>query len=317
MKYTIGVDLGGTNIAAGVVDEQYHLLAKGSVKTESERGFEAVATSMAKLCLKLVADAGLSVEDIDSIGIGSPGTSNKENGDIIFSNNLHWNNVPLARTIRKATGVESVVVGNDADCAALGEFVAGAGEEFSSLAMITIGTGVGSGIILDNKVFAPANSVAPELGHTTLIYGGEPCTCGRRGCLESYASFTALIRDANRAADAHPESQLAKIREAGDRLNGKNIFDVAKAGDETAKELVAHFIDYIAQGAANIANAFGVRAIVIGGGISKEGKYVADQIHEIVKNTMYCGDMFAPEIRMATLGNDAGIIGAAALASHC
>ena len=107
------------------------------------------------------------------------------------------------------------------------------------------------------------------------------------------------------------------MRDAGERLNGKNIFDAAKAGDETAKELVARFLDYIAQGAANIANSIGVRAIVIGGGISKEGQYVADEIHEIVKNTMYCGDMFAPEIRMATLGNDAGIIGAAALACHC
>ncbi|MEG1932842.1 MAG: ROK family protein, partial [Pygmaiobacter sp.] len=258
MNYTIGVDLGGTNIAAGLVDENYTLIGKLSAKTESEKGFDSVAGRMAELCGALLQNANIKREEVKSLGIGSPGTSDRDTGEIIFANNLHWSHVPLAASIRAQTGIATVVVGNDADCAALGEFVAGAGAEFSSLAMITIGTGVGSGIIMDGKVFAPRNSVAPELGHTTLIYGGELCTCGRRGCLESYASFTALIRDANRAADSHPDSMLAQLRRSGEKLNGKNVFETAKAGDTTSMKLVEQFIEYIAQGASNIANAFGV-----------------------------------------------------------
>lgn len=316
MKYTIGVDLGGTNIAAGVLDENYVILAKGSVKTEVPKGFEAIADSMAALCLRLVKEAGLTPEQISSIGVGSPGTSDKETGDIVFAGNLHWDNVPLGRSLAKKTGIAKVYVGNDADCAALGEFVVGAGKEFSSLVMITIGTGVGGGVILENKLFAPAGTVAPELGHTTLIYGGESCTCGRSGCLEAYASFTALIRDANRAADKNPESRLAQIRAAGERLNGKNIFVAAKQGDAVAKTLVDNFINYIAQGAANFANAFGPQAVVIGGGISKEGDYVADRIHAILEKEMFSGEKYAPVVKMASLGNDAGVIGAAALESY-
>lgn len=316
MKYRIGVDLGGTNIAAGLLDESYRIVAKGSVKTESEQGFEHVTDRMAALCLDLIRQADLTPAEITSIGIGSPGCSDKRTGHIVFAGNLHWSNVPLTGTVAQKTGVGRVLLGNDADCAALGEFVMGAGEEFSSLAMITIGTGVGGGIILENKLFAPAGTVAPELGHTTLIYGGESCTCGRSGCLEAYASFTALIRDANRAADAHPESALAALRAGGEKLNGKNVFQVAKNGDATAKELVDRFLDYIAQGATNIAIAFGVPVIVIGGGISKEGDYVAQQIRQIVAANMFSGESYAPAIRMAKLGNDAGVIGAAALEDY-
>ena len=300
----------------GLLDEAYSILEKGSVKTESEKGFEFVTDSIAALCLELIERAGLTTADISSIGVGSPGNNDKETGDIVFAGNLHWSNVPLGRTLSAKTGVDKVYVGNDADCAALGEFVVGAGKEFSSLVMITIGTGVGGGVILENKLFAPAGTVAPELGHTTLIYGGESCTCGRLGCLEAYASFTALIRDANRAADANPDSRLAQTRAAGERLSGKNIFAMAKEGDVTAKKLVDNFINYIAQGAANFANAFGPQAIVIGGGISKEGDYVAERIHDIVAREMFSGERYAPVIRMASLGNDAGIIGAGALENY-
>ena len=182
--------------------------------------------------------------------------------------------------------------------------------------MITIGTGVGSGVVLDGKLFAPAGSSAPELGHTTLIAGGESCTCGRNGCVEAYVSFTALIRDGNRAADAHPESMLAELRAKGQALNGKNIFDCAKEGDAVAKELVDRFIELMGQFFANVGNSFGVKVIVVGGGISKEGQWLADRLREIVVREMYVGERFAPAIAMATLGNDAGVIGAAMLEQY-
>lgn len=312
MKYTIGIDLGGTNIVAGLVDEQYHLLDKAAVKTQPEKGFDFITDNMARLVATLLQRAKLAPADVSSIGIGSPGTPDKETGDIVFSNNLNWHNVPLASSVQGKTGIRTVVA-NDADCAALGEFVAGAGAEDASMALITIGTGVGSGIVMDGKLFCPAGSNAPELGHTTLICGGEPCTCGRNGCAEAYISFTALIRDGNRAADAHPDSMLAKLRSEGQALNGKNIFDCGKAGDPAAKELMDRFIEYMGQFLANVGNGFGVRAIVVGGGISKEGEWLCRRLREIVVREMFVGEMFAPPIRMATLGNDAGVIGAAAL----
>ena len=316
MKYRIGIDLGGTNIAAGLLDEEYRFLAKDSVKTESEKGFDHVTDNMAKLCLKLIRQAGVDKADVTCIGIGSPGNSNPKTGVIVFAGNLGWHDVPLTETVAKKTGIDKVYLGNDADCAALGEFVMGAGRGYASLGMLTIGTGVGGGIVLDNKLFAPADSAGTELGHTTLIYKGESCTCGRKGCLEAYASFTALIRDGNRAADAHPESELAKMRARGERISGKTVFVAAKKGDAVAKQLVDDFIDYIAPGATNIANSFGVPLIVIGGGISKEGDYVADRIHQIVVENMFSGEKYAPAIKMARLGNDAGILGAGALADY-
>ena len=315
MKYTIGIDLGGTNIVAGLVSETGEILEKVAAKTQSEKGFAFVTEAMAQLVKELLARAALSAGQISSIGIGSPGTADKSNGNIIFSNNLGWRDVPLVATIKEKTGIDTYVA-NDADCAALGEFAVGAGEKYNSMVMITIGTGVGSGVVLDGKLFAPAGSSATELGHTTLIAGGESCTCGRKGCVEAYVSFSALIRDGNRAADAHPESMLAELRAKGQTLNGKNIFDCAKEGDAVAKELVDRFVDLMGQFFANVGNSFGIKLIVVGGGISKEGQWLADRLHEIVVREMYAGERFAPTIAMATLGNDAGVIGAAMLEQY-
>lgn len=316
MKYTIGIDLGGTNVAVGLLDGQYRLLDKTSAKTQAEKGFEFITDTMARLVGELLARAGLSAGQVSSIGIGSPGSADRRNGVLIFSGNLAWNNVPLTATVQAKTGIRTFLA-NDADCAALGEFVAGAGaQEDESMALITIGTGVGSGLVMGGRLFSPPGSCAPELGHTTLICGGEPCTCGRRGCAEAYISFTALIRDGNRAADAHPESMLARLRQGGTELNGKNIFECAKAGDPAAIGLVDRFIGLMGQFLANVENAFGVRSVVVGGGISKEGAWLARRLEEVLVREMFSGDRFAPALRMAQLGNDAGIIGAGALEDY-
>lgn len=315
MKYTIGIDLGGTNIVAGLVNEKGEIEEKIAAKTQPEKGFGFVTDTMARLVKELFTRAALTPAEVSSIGIGSPGTSDKSAGTIVFSNNLNWHDAPLVATMKEKTGIDTYIA-NDADCAALGEFAVGAGEKYNSMVMITIGTGVGSGVVLDGKLFAPAGSSATELGHTTMITGGEACTCGRKGCVEAYASFSALIRDGNRAADAHPESMLAELRAKGQALNGKNIFDCAKEGDAVAKALVDRFIDFMGQFFVNVANSFGVKVIVVGGGISKEGQWLADQLREIVVREMYAGERFAPAIVMATLGNDAGVIGAAMLEQY-
>ena len=315
MKYTIGIDLGGTNIVAGLVDEEYHLLDKAAVKTQAEKGFEHITDNMAKLTATLLERAGLEKAQVSSIGIGSPGAMDKASGTLIFAGNLDWHNVPLGPTVAAKTGIRTLIA-NDADCAALGEFVAGAAAEDESMALITIGTGVGSGIVSGGHLFSPAGSCAPELGHVTLIAGGEPCTCGRRGCAEAYLSFSALIRDANRAADAAPDSMLALLREKGEKLNGKNIFDCAKSGDPAAKALVDRFIELRGEFLGSVENAFGVRAIVIGGGISKEGDWFRRRLYDAMLPNVFAGEMYAPALRMAALGNDAGVIGAAALEQY-
>lgn len=312
MNYTIGIDLGGTNVVAGLVDENYQLLDKAAVKTRAEMGFDYITDNMAKLTATLLERAGLKKEQISSIGIGSPGAMDRSTGTLIFAGNLDWHNVPLGPAVEEKTGIRTLI-GNDADCAALGEFVAGAGAEDESMALITIGTGVGSGIVTGGHLFSPAGSCAPELGHVSLISGGEPCTCGRRGCAEAYLSFTALIRDANRAADADGESMLARLRAQGEALNGKNIFDCAKQGDPAAKALVDRFIELMGEFFGSIENAFGVRAIVIGGGISKEGDWFCRRVREAMIPNVFAGELYAPALRMAKLGNDAGVIGAAAL----
>ena len=314
MGYKIGVDLGGTNIAVGVCDDEYNLIKKISDKTQSEKGFDFVTDTIAELCNSLISE--LDGKTIDCIGIGSPGACNSKTGEIIFAGNLHWNNVPLAKTVAMKTGIQDVFLGNDANCAALGEFVVGAAEDFTSACLVTIGTGVGSGIIINNKLFAPENSAAPELGHIVLNCNGLPCSCGRNGCFESYASFTALIKAANIAADENPESLLSSIRIKDKKLNGKSIFDAYKAGDKTAEKIIDDFIYYMGQGLANVANLIGSECIIIGGGISKEGEWLTNRIYDLVKSEMFCGEQFAPTIKMASLGNDAGIIGAAALSGH-
>lgn len=312
MNYTIGIDLGGTNVVAGLVDEEYRLLDKAAVKTQAQLGFDYITDNMAKLTATLLERAGLAKEQVSSIGIGSPGAMDRTTGTLIFSGNLDWHNVPLGPAVEKKTGIRTLIA-NDADCAALGEFVAGAAAEDESMALITIGTGVGSGIVTGGHLFSPAGSCAPELGHVSLVAGGEQCTCGRRGCAEAYLSFSALIRDANRAADADPQSSLARLREQGEALNGKNIFDCAKQGDPAAKALIDRFIELMGEFFGDVENAFGVRSIVIGGGISKEGDWFCRRVYEAMVPYVFAGERYAPKLRMAQLGNDAGVIGAAAL----
>lgn len=304
----IGIDLGGTNIAAGLVDDNMNILCQMSLPTCSERPYQEIIKDMALLVEGLVNMGNISMEDVESVGIGSPGTPEKETGNILFSNNLGWHDVPLLKELSQYVPVP-LKVDNDANCAALGEFLAGAAKGCRSAVMITLGTGVGGGIVLDGQIYDGINHAGAEIGHTVIVSGGEPCTCGRRGCWEAYASATALIRMGREAAENHPESLLAKQ----EKLDGLKIFQAADQGDTAAQQVIDQYLFYVAEGLTNVINVFQPEAVVIGGGICGQGERILKPIREQVANDVFCKQVKLPQIVTATLGNAAGIIGAAFL----
>ena len=306
----IGIDLGGTNIAIGIVNEDYSILKKGSVPTDSHRPWQDIVKDMASLIEKLMKETGTTMDEIKEIGIGSPGTPDIEKGVVLYSNNLGWDMVPLREELNKYID-KPVYLDNDANCAALGEFLAGAASGLDSAVILTFGTGIGGGVILNDRIWSGFNYAGGELGHVVIKTGGQPCTCGRNGCWDAYASMTGVIRQGNEAADAHPESELAKLRASGTKLNGRNIFEVAKAGDDVAQQVVDQFIFYIAEGVVNVINIFQPEAVVIGGAIANEGDYVLEPLRKYAKRDVFCKQVKLPQIIRAKLGNDAGIIGAA------
>ncbi len=311
--YYVGIDLGGTNIAAGVVDENGRIIHKDSVPTLREREYPEIIKDMAMLSLKVIRDAGLEVKDIKSIGIGSPGTPNKKDGILIYANNLKFRNVPMRAEMQKYINLP-VIIDNDANCAALAESVSGAARDADHSIMITIGTGLGGGIVIDKKIYSGFNYAGGELGHTVIVSGGKLCTCGRRGCWEMYASATGLIEQTKEAAQQYPDSLINKLVD-GDlsRIDAKTAFDAAKQGDEAGRKVVDQYIVYLAEGITNIINIFTPQVLVIGGGVSKEGEYLLKPLREIVSRDVYGKDVPQTSIRVAELGNDAGIVGAAML----
>ena len=305
----IGIDLGGTNIAAGLVSELGEILVKGSVPTMSERPATEIVKDMAGLAKKLIEDYGMSISDIKGVGIGCPGSIDFKNGVVVYANNLRMEHFPLADEFRKYLDLP-VKIDNDANCAAMGEYVA-SGNGVDNFILVTLGTGVGSGIIVDGKMIRGFNGAAGEAGHTTLIHDGEPCSCGRRGCWESYASVTALIRQTKEAMEKNPQSLMNKLANEDGKVTGRTAFDAAKAGDEAANEVVKQYAVYVAQGIVDLENIFQPEMICVGGGISREGEYLLDPVREYVNKYGYNKYMKKTEIITAKLFNDAGIIGAA------
>ena len=312
-RYRIGIDLGGTNIKAGVVDEGDEIIATSKRKTLVERPWQEIVKDIAATAQDAVAKAGLSLDDCVGVGMGSPGTVDSARGVIVFSNNFFWENIPFAEEFRKYIPLPLHIT-NDANCAALGEVVAGAAKGCKSAVLLTLGIGVGGGVVIDGKLFEGGPGGA-ELGHTTLIAGGEPCTCGRRGCIESYCSATALVREANRAADEHPESLLARLRrENGGEMNGILPFDAARRGDGIAKAVVDQYVEWLGEAITNFINIFRPEMILISGGICGEGKALTDPLNAYARQYAFSGErIFIPPVVPAKLGNDAGIIGAASL----
>lgn len=319
MKYSIGVDLGGTNIAVGIVDAQYNIIKKGSVPTLAQRGPESIVRDMAELCKSLLAECDLTESDLAGAGIACPGTVNPKTGIVEYANNIKFLDFPLVRLFSESMGLPSdkIAIGNDANLAALGEATAGAAKGTSSSVMITLGTGVGGGVIWDGKILTGCAYGGAELGHMVIECGGRPCTCGRHGCFEAYGSATALIKMTKEAFEANPDTLMREMCDGDvNRVGGKTAFAAMKKGDRVASEVVDAYIGYLACGIANLINIFQPEVLTIGGGISGEGDYLIIPLKEKLTHEIYSKDgVLKTDIRIAELGNDAGIIGAAALAS--
>ena len=312
--YRIGVDLGGTNIAVGLVDENMTIAVKKSTPTLAQRPAEEIVADMAALCFAVCEEKGISMADVASIGIASPGIANTDTGEVVYSCNLPFRNYPLAKDLSERTGVACVKIANDANAAALGEALAGAAKGTTNSIMITLGTGVGGGIILDGKIYAGTNFAAGELGHIVVEIDGVPCSCGRRGCWEAYSSATALIRMTKEKIEECRASGRPTIMSEAQKVTGRTACDAMRAGDEAAKEVYDKYIKYLGSALTTIVNIFRPEVISLGGGVSGEGQSLIDALLPIVHLEQYAGDMASiTDLRIAELGNDAGIIGAAML----
>lgn len=309
----IGIDLGGTNIKAGVVDEAGKILSKVDCQTKIERGYGPVIQDMAALALKAVEKCSKTLDDVAAVGIGVPGIADPETGVVPFCTNLGWHEVPLRDEMHKYIS-KPVFIDNDATVAALAESVAGVSKGCKNSVFLTLGTGVGGGIVIDGKVFSGSHGVASELGHTIVVVGGEPCTCGNRGCWERYASATALIRMGKQAAVEHPECAIARhVNGNLERISAKTVIDCAKAGDPAAKKVFDEYAAYLAVGIVNIINTLDPEIVALGGGVSAAGDFLLKAVREQLAPMIFYKTMPYARIELATLGNDAGIIGAAML----
>lgn len=313
--YTIGIDLGGTNIVASVVDDDYNIIGTSKTPTNSPRSADEIFDDIADVCEEAVKAAGLTMEDIDSVGMGTPGTVNQD-GIIEFANNLAFNNVPartmLAKRINKPE--EKVFIENDANCAALGEAYAGCGNGAKDFVAVTLGTGVGSGVIIGGKIVNGVNYAGGECGHMVIVVDGEQCSCGRKGCWEAYASATALIRQTKKAMEEYPDSLMHKLAKEEGKVSGRTAFDAMRLGDIAGIKVVDDYIKYVACGLINIVNALQPEIICIGGGICNEGETLMKPLRRFVQSERYSiHSKIQTKIVKAGLGNDAGVIGAALL----
>lgn len=312
-KYYLGIDVGGTFIKGGIVAESGEIVADGKIATQCELGGEKLADNVAALVNDLKEQSGVSSEEIIAAGMGFPGFIDSVKGIVVYSNNLNLSDFDVATAASSRLGVP-VKVANDANVAALGEKQFGAGKEFDSLVLITLGTGVGSGIVIDGKLFEGNRSAGAEVGHEVIVYNGEPCTCGRRGCFEAYASATALIRETKRAMQAHPDSRMWEIGSL-EAVSGITPFDYAPV-DVYAAEVVDRYEELLACGITNVANVFRPQAILIGGGVCAQGDNLILPLKRKLDAQLFGKIYGSPsvEIRAASLGNKAGVLGAAALA---
>ena len=310
----IGIDLGGTNIVAAVVNDEYEMVGKAKTPTATPRSADEIFDDIAKVCKEAMAQAGVTIKDIFSVGIGTPGTVNKE-GVIEFANNLGFVNVPAKEMLIERLGIENVYVDNDANCAALGEAQAGSGHGAKDFIAVTLGTGVGSGVIINGKIVAGVNNAGGECGHSVIVVDGEPCTCGRKGCWEAYATATALINQTKAAMEKYPDSVMHELVKAnGGKVDGRTAFDAMRRGDIAGIKVVDAYVKYVACGLINLVNIFQPETICIGGGICNEGETLLRPLRRYIDSERYSVySKIQSKIVKAELGNDAGIIGAALL----
>lgn len=313
--YYIGIDVGGMSIKAGVADINGNVLHKTTIVTRGNYDAEyTISNDIHKLIVKLLDEANIPEEKIAAVGIGQAGSIDSERGIINYWNNIPMKNVHVVEELKKWHKMP-VFIDNDANVAALGECVFGAAKGLRNVMLVTLGTGVGSGIIIDGKIYRGEYGAGAEAGHMRIVMNGEPCTCGGRGCWEAYASVSALIRQTKAAMEKHPESMMCSLAAETGEVNGITSFKAARAGDKAALEVVARYIEYVGTGLVSLQNIFRPQIFLIGGGISKEGEFLTAPLEKFVQDGMFDKETGDPvKIRPAALHNDAGILGAAALA---
>lgn len=308
-KYYVGIDIGGTFIKGGIVDDCGNILISDKIPTSQNE--EEIVRSIHALCCDLLSSVGLNKSDVVGIGMGVPGMIDEDNGEVVYSNNLKWEKFKIAERLQEEAGLP-VKISNDANVAALAEVKFGCAKGYKNAIMLTLGTGVGGGIVIDGKIYGGNRTAGAELGHSVIVAGGEPCTCGRRGCLEAYASATALVRDTKRAMQAHPESKMWENNDL-ERVDGSTAF-ACKDCDETAKAVVEGYIEKLSCGIVNLANEFRPEAVILGGGVCAQGDNLVKPIQKNLDAEIF-GGKYGPkvEILIAKLKNAAGLLGAAAL----
>ena len=313
MKYYVGIDLGGTNIAAGVINEDFEIVSLAKTKTNLPRPAREICGDMVSVTKGAIESAGLSIDDIESVGIGTPGIANSDSGVIEYSCNLGFENVEMEKMFRQKLNIP-VYIENDANAAAYGEYVAGAAKGAKDAVCITLGTGVGGGIIIDGKIYSGFNYAGAEIGHMVIDVDGPQCTCGRKGCFEVFSSATGLVRMTQEAMDRNTDSIMHKMAEEYGKVSARLAFEAMRKGDKTAKEVVDKYIKYLAAGITNTINIFQPDILCIGGGVCNEGDPLLVPMKEIVEREVYTRNSSKnTEIVIAKLGNNAGLIGAAFL----
>lgn len=294
----LAVDVGGTNIKLGVVDEKFNILKKFSIPTPKETGDSEAIRAIAQMAMEIHNEY-----PFEKIGIGFPGTIDCENGICVAASNLDLYDVDVTKLIKEITGFDAFIE-NDANCATLGELYAGCGTKYSDFLFVTLGTGIGGGIVINNKMYIGSSGGAGEFGEMVIIKDGLQCNCGNRGCWEQYGSVTALIRQTTEAVRKNPDSILAKLAKNG--INGKTAFDAKEAGCSVAASVIDAYAEYLAVGLTNLVRIFDPQAIILGGAITNQG----DNLLLPLKEKMF----LEVELEISKLKNDAGLVGAAALA---
>ncbi len=304
MKYYVGIDIGGTNIKTGVVSESGEIISEHSIPTRAERKQEEVLEDIIASVRASIYGSNLSLRDIVSAGMGTPGFIDSKNGIVVYNNNLGWHDFAVAPEMSKALGMP-VTLENDADAAALGEVIAGSAKGAKSAMIITLGTGVGTGYVVDGKIVRGC-----EFGHMVIEFGGRACTCGRKGCFESYCSATGLINMTKELIERNPDGRTARIASKEGTVGGHTVFEAAAKGDKEAAELIDRYTSYLSCGLVNLINGLQPEVISLGGGVAKQGNRLLDPLREKVYTEIYEG-ITLPKIVNCTLGYKAGLIGAA------
>ncbi len=314
-QYFIGIDFGGMSAKAGLFDAKAKLIAKDTVKTSKDDSYITTVTKMAQLVKKICSDNEVSLKNVVRIGLASPGVIDGKAGVVVRWGNYNWTDRPLAKDLSEKLGLEVRIV-NDANAAAYGEYVFGAAKSYKNNILLTLGTGIGIGIILDGKLFEGTNGAGAEAGHMVIQAGGVPCSCGRRGCFEQYASASALIRDTKRAMFENKESMLWDLTGRDpEKVDGKTAFDAAKEGDAAAQTVIKNYIMYLGEGIVNLVNIFRPEAVILGGGVCNQGEYLLAPLRKYIAEKVYVPcDRVPLTLNRAALGNDAGIYGALACA---